>query len=631
MANPFLRRATEYVRDDVTFLSMVSPAPLSNIFASSDLQEQAFSMPVRLIGRPGTGKTMIAMITEFRLVETVALNSSDQNKDLAAALNDAGFLDGNLPKVASVRIPMESQYRQFWELPYAEQTRTQLCLRLVQARTVLSLIRNLTSGDRSIDDIEFVPRSGAEAQTEAIGGTKATDLRKRALLVQEAVYGVVANLIPPKEDQLPSDATEPYEPFQAIEHVEIGWSGQRLRLKPLVMLDDVHSLHPDQMVEMLGELARREIRFGRWMIMRLDTFDPKTVLSSPNEIRTANLQSGRDYVDVRLQSWDDRAEARRRFRKTGKELSERYLPLVRSLDSRRATRLEPLLSTAVPTLPEGKRRELRERVEATRLKLSIASSMHDEIEKLIDAFSAKRSVDLPQDVRFVSVEILLNRYANRIAKGTPDLFGEHSSEPTVPLSMKSEIAEAAEIALMHQYERPFYYGFNVLCDASDENTEQFLKLAGALVERLEVLAITGKNLQLKPRDQHRILRRKAVDLIKEWNFPFASSARRLIGRMGEACHDVSVQPNARLGAGANAWGVPMSEMTRLLESDDELANVLKYAHAYGVVNVQRDYGQGGRKWALIELGGAVCLAHGLTFRRGGFLERKVDDLRKAVA
>lgn len=613
------------------FLSMVSPAPLSNIFASSDMREQAFSMPVRLIGRPGTGKTMIAMITEFRLVEAVALNSSDQNKELASALNDAGFLEGSRPKVASVRIPMESQYRQFWELPYAEQTRTQLCLRLVQARTVLSLIRNLTSGDRTIDDIVFVPRPGAEAQTQAIGGTNAKDLRQRALRVQEAVYGVVANLIPPKEDSLPAEAVEPYEPFQAIEQIEIGWSGERLKLKPLVMLDDVHSLHPDQMVELLGELARREIRFGRWMIMRLDTFDPKTVLSSPDEVRTANLQSGRDYVDVRLQSGGDRADARRRFRKTGKELSERYLPLVRSLDSRRATKLEPLLSTTMPTLSESRRKELRERVEATRTRLAVSPRIRTEIEELIDAFAKKRAVGLPEEIRLVSTEILLNRYSNRTSGDTLDLFGEHASEPKTPLTMKSEIAEAAAISLMHQYERPFYYGFDDLCDASDENTEQFLKLAGALVERLEVLAITGKNLQLRPRDQHRILRERATDLVREWNFPFASSARRLIERMADACREVSVQPNARLGAGANAWGVPMSEMSDLLTSDDELANVLKYAHAYGVVNVQRDYGQGGKKWALIELGGAVCLAHGLTFRRGGFLERRVDDLRKAVA
>ena len=69
-----------------------------------------------------------------------------------------------------------------------------------------------------------------------------------------------------------------------------------------------------------------------------------------------------------------------------------------------------------------------------------------------------------------------------------------------------------------------------------------------------------------------------------------------------------------------------AEFEKLLEGDGDLKAVLKYAAAYGAINAIRDYGQGGNEWCLIELSGPVCLAYGLTLKRGGFLEKHVEYL-----
>ena len=71
--------------------------------------------------------------------------SSQENKTLAAALTATGFSDGERPLIAAVRVPMESEYRDFWELPYDESVRTKLVLSLIQARAMLGLFRNLTA------------------------------------------------------------------------------------------------------------------------------------------------------------------------------------------------------------------------------------------------------------------------------------------------------------------------------------------------------------------------------------------------------------------------------------------------------------------------------------------------------
>lgn len=103
MANPFLRRATEFIRDDSEFLSIVSPEPLTAFLARHPKKEMFFDLPVRVIGTPGSGKTMMATLVEYRLVEAILSDqSSQENKTLAAALTATGFSDGERPLIAAV-------------------------------------------------------------------------------------------------------------------------------------------------------------------------------------------------------------------------------------------------------------------------------------------------------------------------------------------------------------------------------------------------------------------------------------------------------------------------------------------------------------------------------------------------
>ena len=136
-----------------------------------------FDLPVRVIGSPGSGKTMMASLVEFKLVEAILRDqNSSGNRLLAAALNESGFTDDDVPLIAAVRLPMESEYRDFWELPYEDSIKTRLIASLIQARAVLGLVRNLTaSRQRSASEITFHTREDAAAQLTSIGGDKTAD------------------------------------------------------------------------------------------------------------------------------------------------------------------------------------------------------------------------------------------------------------------------------------------------------------------------------------------------------------------------------------------------------------------------------------------------------------------------
>jgi hypothetical protein len=634
MANPFLRRATEYVRDDASFLSIVSPSPLTTFLAKNKHKDDMFEVPVRIIGSPGSGKTMLATLAEFKMVEAILKDPTNAtNRTLAAALAEAGFLRAAIPHVAAVRVPMESEYREFWELPYDSAVKTKLAFWLVQARAMLGLIRNLTANrTRDLDGIRFVPRASYEAHLEQIGGLTAKGVQERALEVQRAIYSVGAGLRPPKLGDLPEAATAPYAPFDAIRRIAIDWRGAPIEVSPLVMLDDVHALHHDQLEAMFETLSHREMRFGRWMMMRLDALSPGAVLRSPGAQPSHGRAQGRDFVDIRMQVADEgkKDAARRQFRVMAKDMAKRYLPLVEALRNRGATDIERLLPSEPPKVTPAQLRSLGERIAREQAKLGVSASRRAEIEGLVDVFLKRsKSYDDGPEVALAMVRILIHRYTVRIARSAPSLFEELDPDPRTPLKADADVAHGARLHLFHELGRPFHFGVDDICDASNENAEIFLQFAGALVANIETRAIRNEDLPLPAKTQQGVLSDKARAIMDGWAFPHARRVRGMVDAIARDCLAESLLPNAPLGAGANAVGILEEEMQEL-PLDDELGAVLKHAIANGAITIERDYGQGGKLWTLIELTGTVSLVHGLTYNRGGFLQRRVGYLREAA-
>jgi hypothetical protein len=59
-------------------------------------------------------------------------------------------------------------------------------------------------------------------------------------------------------------------------------------------------------------------------------------------------------------------------------------------------------------------------------------------------------------------------------------------------------------------------------------------------------------------------------MIEAWAFPYARKVRELVDQIAQACKEISLQANARLGAGANAVGILEPNMEVLLASGGAL-------------------------------------------------------------
>ena len=627
MANPFEKRATEYLRDDEGFLAIVTPEPVAMFFQRPAKEGSLYDRLTMIVGTPGSGKTTLARLFEFRTLTTLTRNRSVRHyRPLVDALTKCGAMRDERPTLIGGRLPLEAEYREFHELPYPEDLQTGLMMSLLQARTVLAWLRHIEASNTPFDQVQIVPRSGADAALGAIGGPAAQDLRTRALEVERAIYRVSAALVPPDVNDIGKAAVGAYRPFDVIEAFRLPEGERMLELRPLVILDDAHSLHRKQFLALKHWLARRELPVSRWILTRFDALTPDDVLAdtSGNTVEPG-LNQSREITMIQMQNDGRRATQRRNFRGMARNMAGRYLGQMDVFHSRGLDRLNDLLSTTPVPISTKRLNALARRVDRLQDKHTISANRRSELEKTVETY-LHRHPDNNDDLRLAILSILFERYSKRVPQHSLFADGTDDLEPIRPLMVDASVADGARIHLLHKFNRPYYYGIDALCDASSENAEQFLQLSARLVSQSETQIIRNKGAMLTSSVQHKLLRERASEMVRKWDFPQHRLVRQLGDGIGMQCLHKSLEGNASLGGGATAFGIPQNDFDTICRNDPDLAGVLKFGVAYNAFALVPRHRTKNQLWCLIQLGGALLLHYGLTLRRGGFLERRSDDV-----
>ncbi|MEZ6131214.1 MAG: hypothetical protein R3C59_21275 [Planctomycetaceae bacterium] len=635
MDNPFRRRATEFLREDEAFLAVVSPEPIEYFLKEAGSSGRLYDRLVLLRGTPGSGKTTLARLFEFPTFHTLAQNRNfEGHNDISAALVACKAMENSLPKVLGFRLPLETDYRDFWEFDYPDELKSNLMTAMLQARAVLGWFRHLNRAGVESHEIKIVTRAESASFVDTIGGTDGEAIRQRAATVESAIYQVMTSLVAPEVSELPVDATSPYRPFDIIDRIEVPFtsgSTQPAKLIPLAIFDDAHVLHPEQFRALEKFLLRRELRVARWMIARFDILVPHEALAAVSQdaadaAKFPGVSADRETEVILLQSSGPRRTERTRFRKMAKDMAVRYLRRMPVLFERGLTNIVNLLGNTDVALSNSSLKSLRASVASTQKKLSLSTADRTKLEQQINDFTKADS----EDIQLGMLKVMMHRFAIRRGRRTPTLFDtQDETASEIQVAANADVYSAALFNLFHDYGRPYYYGIDDVCDASSENAEQFLQLTAELVEEIATQVARGRSVMLPPDKQHTLLRKCGDRFIHGWNFPHDQKVKRLVQEIASRCLEKSLKPNASVIA--NAIGIPQDQFDLLPTEHPELARVLQFAIAYNAVSLVPHHSCKHQTWCLLELGGMVLLKHGLTLKRGGFIESTAKELSSFLA
>lgn len=630
MDNPFKKRRTELITDRRTLLSLVSPVPIEEFFRA--YKTGLIDKLAMVVGTPGCGKTTIAQVVEFESLFTLCqVSATPINKDLVDVLTINGLIKEGLPTILGHRLAMSTNFRDIWELPYSEQTRTALLRAFVQSKAVLGWFSQLDAMSIPTTDIEIVMGANAESVIAVTGADDPAAFRQYAREIELAIFRIVTSLVPPDEHEMANSfLNTSYDVFEVLSGFRIQkWPNAAdsvsALLRPMMVVDDAHELHPTQFLQLRDWLKSKAMGVSRWLMCRPDVVSPEDYRDAlakdavSEEDMSPGSTQGRDYL-IKLMQLGPSKE--KRFKPIALDIANRYIAGIPEFGRRGLRDMRPMLSPAeAATLPEGQQKQLREQIDKLAKESRFAKT-------LVDSLKARIPASARPDEALGALRILMHRERNRSPQ--IGLLAEDTEfeEPVTDERMAgSSLLEGARIQLLHQFDRPYYYGVDKLIAASNANIEQFIRLAGTLVDEVLARVIRNRSPELAPKAQHSALVAQATQSMNDWDFPYNALVRELVKNIATRCVERTLRPNAPLDDGANAIGIPQDEMDKVLKRYERLARVLHFAFAYKALVFVPQYHCKGKVWCLLELGALPSMAYKLTLHRGGFIEESLLGLQ----
>lgn len=634
MDNPFKKRRTELITDRRTLLSLVSSVPIEEFFEPE--KKQLLEKLTLVVGTPGCGKTTIAQVVEFESLYNLCLGTASPiNRDLVDVLTGHELIKEGLPAILGHRLAMSTNFRDIWELPYSDQTRLALLRAFLQSKAVLGWFSQLDVMGVSLEHVEIMMGANSESVFTTTGADRAESFREYARSIELAIFKIVTSLVPPDEKEMAeSFLNTSYDVFEVLSGFRVRrWPGapdapidSDVILRPMIIVDDAHELHPMQFTQLRDWLKTKAMGVSRWLMCRPDVVSADDYRDAliKDTVSEEDMQPGsirdRDYIMKLMQ-----LGTARRFKHVATDIATRYIASIPEFRRRGISDLKPLLNqTATAELAPGVYRQLQEKVEKLAQEARFSKS-------LVESLHARVRDDVPADESQAALRILIYREKNKTPQidllGDDELLDEPASDDK---KVNSTVLEGARVQLMHEFDRPYYFGMDKLIAASNSNIEQFVRLAGTLVDELLARVIRNREPYLAPKAQHVALVGQAKQAMNDWDFPYNAVVRALVKEIATQCLAKTLQGNAPLGAGANAIGIPQEEMDAVLRRDGRLARVLHFAFAYNALVFVPSYRCKNKVWCLLELGALPNLAYGLTLNRGGFIESTLRKLQAMV-
>ncbi len=613
-----IRAADAPIIETSQFLQLYCPLLLNQ------LQQDDLFVPKLIVvrGSPGSGKSSLLRLFETDTLLTVhARRSQHSDQGLVERLTELGILSERGPRVVGIYIQCDSSLRDIANLAPEEST-PRLFNTLLDTRIVVSFVRGIrrlvAAGCLDLPGACVLnPLPPGDAPPSVFSEARTVYQMEEVCTKIERDFGILLNRFP--GDPLPP-SIQPHARVYALAYLalQIQRVAALAELIPVVMLDDVQELYPDQRKHLKDEFMRRAA-IPRWLAVRTQVFGLEELIS------VEGAEHGREYREIPLDEiFQDKPTV---FAKFSANVVQRRLQATDSLQQVTVSDFKELLrppDELVPSeLAERALESMMKRASDLHLGRPILNTLQGHLER-----ASKSSLLFSELQDLEKSLIVLERQANR---GQVSLFPEMD----LPEVTDGKTEEAAQLFVTKRLRWPYYFGFDALTSVASGNVEQLLSTAAVIMDRLIYRAELDRDKAMTAKQQEDLFRRCGDDYYGavEEKHRRGSAIRQFIDNLGAFFQEVTYRPNAPIAPGVNGFGLTRTELLQAVSLDNEgqgarvFSEVLTNAVAGNVLSVRcTKQGQAGSEKIVFYLNRLLCVKFRLPLNYGGWQHLPVDIL-----
>ena len=613
-----IRAADAPIIDTAQFLQLYCPLILGQ------LQKDDLLVPRLIVvrGSPGSGKSSLLRLFEVdTLLAVHAKRTQSSIQDLAEQLTELGILSESGPAMIGVYIQCDSSLQDIANV-LPEESSIGLLFSLLDMRIMALFFRGLRRLSQAgclalTDDQVFEPLAAGEAPPQVFAQARTIRELENICGESERAFGTLLNAFP--GDPLPA-GIQPHARVYSLAYLsqQISRIPALSAIVPLIMLDDIQELYPNQRERIRQEFLRRS-GVPRWLAVRTHVFGLEELVS------LEGAQLGREYREIALDEiFQERPGV---FAKFSANVIHRRLQATDSIQDVTVNDFKDLLRSPEPKVSS----ELALRAISAMRKQSNGEEVAPTLNKQLEEALRESSAGGLTFEMLMNLEVRKILSERKIGKGQKWLFEEGIALEEADAKAK----EAARLFLSRYVRWPYYFGFDVLSETATGNVEQLLSTTATIVDRMIYRAELDRDKAISAKEQEDILKKCGAEYYShlEQRIPRGSAVKQFVDNLGAFFDEVTYRPNAPIAPGVNGFGLSKEELARAAAIDKSspgagiFREILKNAVAGNVLTVRNTkQGTAGRENIVFYLNRLLCLRFRLPLNYGGWQHISVANL-----
>ncbi len=621
LRNPFKIRASEKIDSDDGFLQLFSPLVLESL-SEKFLAGKLWNDVLYIHSSPGAGKSSLIRIFEPSCLK-ILLNSKSAPDyiEIFSLLKKIDAVSNDAIEVLGVTIPCTRNYEILEELNITERQQIRLFFSLLNARFILSTLRNVCvflnrKFPDDLTEIEFRYDNSDNFFKSIEVPCTGKELYNWASKVERNIYKAIDSFLP-VEDMNVEGHDELFS-IITLTPENILYNGKKICNKILFMLDDAHKLSVLQRKYLKKYLAEKRGNFSIWVSERLEALDAIENIGSYLE---------RDYNEIDLENF-------------WRKYPGKFDRILRNISDKRANISTEDISSFQNYLSNNLNEErykeiLSQYIDKKIISFNDISKYSNKFDEWIQYAQSFTGSEYQKALLLSEMEIIIHRNL-----GKQQLSFEFPlTTEEFNIKVSSDVTSAALLFLSKEINLPYYFGFSSLVKSSSSNIEQFLSFSGTLFEEMLSKKISGETVSIDDMEQDKLLKGITQQKWKELRriIPYAEQTMNFLSSFGEFAKKETYKHNAPYSPGVNGFAIKPVVENRLIhepvwtenEIYDPLINVLSACVAYNLLEIHTtNQGKKGQIWHVYYFNRWLCIYFDLPLTYGGWRHKSPNDLTK---